>query len=57
MSLQISPPTEFPSWDELPDQGRQVMLRLLDRRIQRLRAEGVEVYMATAEAANQSEVP
>ena len=48
--LDIKPPTQVPTWDQLTPGARRAFLAHIDKTVRRLEAEGLPVWLpATAE--------
>lgn len=47
--IVILPPTEVPTWDQLPLAARQSLLRLIDKAVRRLESQGIQVWLPAGE--------
>ena len=47
--IVIHPPTEVPTWDQLPLAARQSLLGLVDKAVRRLEAQGLQVWLRAGE--------
>lgn len=49
VDIVITPPPAPPAWEDLPEGARRVMLALVGRCVERLQADGVQVWLPAGE--------
>ena len=47
--IVIHPPTEVPTWDQLPLAARQSLLGLVGKAVRRLESQGLQVWLPAGE--------
>jgi hypothetical protein len=50
--IVIQPPTEVPTWDQLPSAVQDIVLKAIDRRLRRLEAQGLQVWLPAGVPVN-----
>lgn len=50
--IVIHPPTEVPTWDQLPSAVQDIVLKAIDRRLRRLEAQGLQVWLPAGEGVS-----